>query len=364
MYNFGDSQRFPQCKPTVRVVTTAIHTWAESGQLDAADHAARIFRQMKTRFLNGDDTLRPSCLCYAVLLKIFVDQVMIDKAESLFWEMTEEYLDGNNAVKPRIRDLNMILSLYIRSKMEEATERAECVVARFLELHDKHLLTVSPDAYTCLWINLLLENHGACDALDKSQYPSLNWLLLRFPSLRGKIARPTTTTMTGTIEWLVMRGDRDTADRILHFMLDECMAGNNSVVPEYRFFDLVVSAFAGPICQKWKHRVDTRSAESILRRVWLLSESSKPHSYLRPRLSTFEILIIANAEGNNAKRADDLLWKLVENKIAYPPQDLLEAVEQAWKASRHPDKQRQLSKVQCYKTKLYENGCVGCSKKI
>ena len=368
MYKLSDTQRLPLCKPNVHSVAVVLNCWTESGEHESATRAAIIFRQMKTRFLNGDDDLRPENFCYSFILNAFVDESKIEAAEDLLWEMVDDFLDGNDRAKPRIRDLNTILAMYACSGTEDAAARAECVVSRFRELHDTGALRLSPDGYTILWLSRLLKTWMATTTTTAGSHSNkvnksgrekkppavcLEWL-----RNLGKSVRTSTSLYTSVIESLVNRGDRDGAHGILELMIDECgvVAANKNKIqrihPDHKIFDLVIAAYAGGfLC---KGRPDARTGESILRQMWYLSEqkSSSNHN-LRPRLSTYEILINANAKGNNAKRADDLLWEMVEKKIGYPSQELLETVAKAWKTSRHPDQQRQLNKVNCFKKKLY-----------
>jgi len=365
MYKLSDTQRLPLCKPDVHTVAVVLNCWTESGEHESATRAAILFRQMKTRFLNGDDGLRPENFCYSFILKAFVEESKIEAAEDLLWEMVDDFLDGNDRAKPRIRDLNTILAMYACSGTEDAAARAECVVSRFRELYDTGALRLPPDGYTILWLSRLLKTWKATtttagshsNKVDKSGQDK-NAVCLEWLRNLDKSVRTSTGLYTSVIESLVERGDRDGAHGILELLIDECgvVAANKNKIQriqtDHQIFDLVISAYAGGfLC---KGRPDARTGEAIMRQMWYLSKqkSSSNHN-LRPRLSTYEILINANAKANNAKRADDLLWEMVEKKIGYPSQELLETVAKAWKTSRHPDQQRQLHKVKCFNTKLY-----------
>ena len=91
-----------------------------------------------------------------------------------------------------------------------------------------------------------------------------------------------------------------------------------------------------------------------MRRVEYLSEKlSQQYAHLIPRFAIYEILITANCNAENAKRADSLLWECINKKRGTPSEALLKKVEAAWKRSRHPDKQRQLNQVKCFMAKNY-----------
>jgi hypothetical protein len=77
----------------------------ESNQEDSADHAEVHFRQMKARFLEGDEAMRPDCISYSILLNTYAQKLQIDAAEEMLWEMVDDFLNGNDAAEPRTRKL-------------------------------------------------------------------------------------------------------------------------------------------------------------------------------------------------------------------------------------------------------------------
>ena len=78
----------------------------ESNREDAAERAELHFRQMKDRFLEGDEGMRPDCISYSILMNTFAQKMQIKAAEDMLWEMVEDYLNGNKAAEPRTRKLN------------------------------------------------------------------------------------------------------------------------------------------------------------------------------------------------------------------------------------------------------------------
>jgi pentatricopeptide repeat protein len=59
---------------------------------------------MKMRFHGGDESMRPDCISYSILLNTYAQKMMTDEAERILWEMVDDYtLHGNKAAEPRTR---------------------------------------------------------------------------------------------------------------------------------------------------------------------------------------------------------------------------------------------------------------------
>lgn len=63
---------------------------------------------MKKRFQEGDESMRPDCISYSILLNTYAQKMMIEDAERILWEMVDDYtLDGNKAAEPRTRTFSI-----------------------------------------------------------------------------------------------------------------------------------------------------------------------------------------------------------------------------------------------------------------
>lgn len=81
-----------------------LQCWVESNRDDAAECAEAHFRDMKARFLSGDEAMRPDCISYSILLNTYAQTMQIEDTERLLWEMVEDFcLNGNMAAEPRTR---------------------------------------------------------------------------------------------------------------------------------------------------------------------------------------------------------------------------------------------------------------------
>jgi hypothetical protein len=62
-----------------------------------------LFREMKERYLIGDDSLRPDRLSYVRLINANARTMRIGAAEGMLWEMVDDFLKGNDAAEPQLR---------------------------------------------------------------------------------------------------------------------------------------------------------------------------------------------------------------------------------------------------------------------
>lgn len=133
---------------------------------------------MKTRFNEGDESMRPDCISYSLILNTYARMMMINNAEGLLWEMVDDFIvHGNTAAEPRTRkyiqvgerfahitsnvhissiwiflkssgNFNTILAMHSRSTLSSAPERAEKVFQRYRDLCSRNLLRNKPDKYS------------------------------------------------------------------------------------------------------------------------------------------------------------------------------------------------------------------------
>lgn len=82
-----------------------MHCWVDSERPDASQHVGPLFREMKDRFLGGEETLCPDHVSYSMTLNTYAKEMKTEKAEAMLDEMVQDFLDGNAAAEPRLRKL-------------------------------------------------------------------------------------------------------------------------------------------------------------------------------------------------------------------------------------------------------------------
>ena len=337
MYLLSETKGMPQCKPDVYTVTVLLHCWAESGRKDAGARANEIFREMKQRFQDGEEGLRPDCICYSIVLNTFAQESKTEEAEQLLWEMVDDFLSGNDSAAPRTRNFNTIMAMYARSDKYDAPERAEGVLSRFRELCESRVIENSPDAYT---YSLLLKAWATSDRPDGTDnaLSAFYWMRDLYENHGDRAACPDVVKYTTIIAAMVRNGDRTDAEALLNAMVQDNIAGNSHARPDYKLFEAVLSSYAVPADDAL---TDPGRAEAILRRMWTLQQSG---INVRPRASTYKQVIVAYKKTNDAKRADELLWEMIDRKVPVD-QKIFQTVLNAWHESQDHDKQYHIQKL-------------------
>lgn len=338
MDELSDNHGLSHCKPDVFAVTVLLHCWVESGRKEAGARANEIFRNMKERFLNGEEGLRPDCICYSIVLNTFAQESKTKEAEALLWEMVDDFLSGNDSAAPRTRNFNTIMAMYARSDQPDAPERAEGVLFRFRELCDKGVIENRPDAYTYSLLLKTWVTSGRRDGIDQA-LAALNWMGDLYEGCGDQAACPDIIKYTTIIAAMVRRGDRANADALLNAMVQDYIGGNFRARPDYKLFDTVIGAYTVPAGNA---PIDASRAEALLRRMWTLHDSGKFE--VRPRASTYKQVIVAYKKTNNAKHAEALLWEMDDRKIPVDKK-VFQTVLNAWHESHAHDKQHHIQKI-------------------
>jgi pentatricopeptide repeat protein len=67
-------------------------------------------------FQDGDESMRPDCISYSILLNTYAQKMMLDEAERILWEMVDDFiLNGNKAAEPRTRELSKLFRINLIS---------------------------------------------------------------------------------------------------------------------------------------------------------------------------------------------------------------------------------------------------------
>jgi pentatricopeptide repeat protein len=94
----------------------------ESGQSDVATYVGTLFRNMKGRYLRGNETFRPDAATYNVVLGAYTREMKMDEAELFLEEIISDHLSGNRAAKPMMRELNRFMICLLASYLDLTNE--------------------------------------------------------------------------------------------------------------------------------------------------------------------------------------------------------------------------------------------------
>jgi pentatricopeptide repeat protein len=164
-----------------------------------------------------------------------------------------------------------------------------------------------------------------------------------------KAARPDIVKYTTIISAYARSKNVTQTEAMLVMMLKDYLNGNELAKPDYKAFDIVISACTGWNNESNAGPFDACRAEAVLRRMWALHESGKLDG-IQPKASIYKHIIICYKKSMNAGNAELLLREL---DIYYkngkldegPTKKLFQTVINAWHESARSDKQIHLQKL-------------------
>lgn len=139
---------------------------------------------------------------------------------------------------------------------------------------------------------------------------------------------------------MARKGDSAQAESLLNMMIQDFMDGNSRAEPDIKLFDAVISSWTGSDGKVGAS--ESGRAESILRRMWQLTEEGTLN--VRPRPSTYKAVIVGLKKSHDAARATDLLWEM-DQRVGRVDKKVFQTVLNAWHESNSSDKQYHIQKL-------------------
>jgi pentatricopeptide repeat protein len=192
------------------------------------------------------------------------------------------------------------------------------------------------------------------DGIDQA-VNCLQWM--RNISAEGDAAAtPDIVKYTTIISAYARAGSPDRATAMLELMIEDFLDGNDLAKPDYKAFDIVVSACTSNTgslhgqCSGWL-------AEKIVRRMWVLYESGKLRC-AQPKATMYKNLIIYYKKAAKPEKAELLLREMAhynQNGMLDfgPNKKLFQTVVNAWHESSRPDKQLRLQSLRADMSDLF-----------
>ena len=188
--------------------------------------------------------------------------------------------------------------------------------------------------------SLLLKAWATSDRPDgiDNALSALYWMRDLYEGAGDRAACPDIVKYTTIIAAMVRKGHRGDADALLNAMVQDHIGGNPHARPDYKLFDTVIGMYTVPAGNEL---IDAGRAEAILRLMWKLLDMGMN---VRPRASTYKQVIVAYKKTNDAKRAEELLWEMIDRKVPVDKK-ILQTVLNAWHESHDNDKQYHIQKL-------------------
>ena len=124
-------------EPTVATWTIVISAWARLSKKNfksAADRSDRLLKRMETLHRDNRISFGPDAITYVSCMNAFVSSKESDgppRAEAILDEMNEKYLDGDDTMKPSSRSVKILIDAWIK---KGHMERAEDLLDRYEDL--------------------------------------------------------------------------------------------------------------------------------------------------------------------------------------------------------------------------------------
>jgi hypothetical protein len=127
-------------EPNIASWTIVISAWArlsKNRRKGAADRASRLLKRMESLHAEGRITFAPDAIAYMTVMNAFAYSKTPDgpvRAEEILIEMHERYLDGDDSMKPSPRSIQNIIDAWLKSDAPNAVAAAELSLDRFEDL--------------------------------------------------------------------------------------------------------------------------------------------------------------------------------------------------------------------------------------
>jgi hypothetical protein len=124
-------------EPSVATWTIVISAWARLSKKNykrAADRSDRLLKRMETLYRDNRISFGPDAITYVSCMNAFVFSKESDgppRAEAILDEMNEKYLDGDDTMKPSSRSVKSVIDAWIK---KGRMERAEDLLDRYEDL--------------------------------------------------------------------------------------------------------------------------------------------------------------------------------------------------------------------------------------
>ena len=123
----NDESDTDHLEPNIATWTIVISAWArlsKKNSKDAADNADKLLKRMETLYEAGRITFPPDVITYVTCMNALAYSKKPNgpyRAEELLDEMNEKYLDGDDTMKPSSRSIKVVIDSYVKKgKMENA----------------------------------------------------------------------------------------------------------------------------------------------------------------------------------------------------------------------------------------------------
>jgi len=241
-----DREGWPRVKPNIRTYNAVLDCLSRSHQ---ATRAEELLYHMLSLARNGDEGARPDPFSFNAVINAFIYSKVRDagrRSESVL-ERALEYAEEDGGVMPEIKSFTSILGFYSRQKAMDSPYRARYVLNRLISLFKAGHTHLSP--HVSCFINVMecyaAQRHR--DAGESSEEILRNMIKLQ-KHYNAKHLEVNTGVMNCVLNsWAESIGNDEAgarAELILDLMEKKSDAGDTSMVPNHRSYNMAIKAWS------------------------------------------------------------------------------------------------------------------------
>jgi len=159
-----------ECRPDVYTYSSAITSWARSGENDAGARAEALLLRMEERSANGERRLKPNVVTFNSVIDCYAKSGQglagAIKAEQILERMECMYSAGDDSVKPNANSYNSVILAWARSDTRCAHWKSLKVLNKMWKLYKDGNEDVKPDLHA---YNTVITAVSKSDRADKAQ---------------------------------------------------------------------------------------------------------------------------------------------------------------------------------------------------
>lgn len=260
---------------------------AKRNLFEAGRRAGMLLKRMENLHESGRLKAGPDAISYVTVLNAYCfsrDKKNIQEAEIILDEMNERYLDGDDSMKPSVRSVKMLVDSWIR---QEEMEKAEAVREKYEDVLEGP--DVSEEDLKEFYHAFL---HGYCQKGDGRRAK------VYLDQMLEDGIEPNVSCYDRLIDTYIKQGDKDCAQKAQEvFKIVERRREEGSLVPNERIYTTFIRAMV-----RSKVPGLHKKADLVLKRMQNLYEGGLDE--VAPSIFTYNVCLNACAESGQIEGID------------------------------------------------------------
>lgn len=274
-------------EPNVATWTIVINAWgrlSKKNRRGAADRAGRLLRRMEDLFQDGRISCKPDAITYVTCMNAYAFSrggEDAGEAEKLLEDMHERYLDGDETMKPSARSVRIVADAWIKAGDMDSAEQFLDEFEQYLYGAENEDVAEIAEATIDLYRSMLF-GYTKTGNMERAKF------YLDFMIERGM--KPDNLCFDRLIEGYTKVGGKDSLKKSLQVfeLLEKCRR-NGAIKPNERVYTSFIRALT-----KGRPPDMHNKAETLLNRMHQLYENG--NEGIKPTIFAYNAVLNACAE--------------------------------------------------------------------